>query len=133
MTKLVALFIASLLMIQSLNIRFDDLLELDQLIEHARFHTQEYGDNFFVFISKHYGELKAEHSRQHQEERKDHERLPFQHLNHTVALSAFILNQSNTDTSDTEFSLPHNAPNFFYLDTYMSLEKEAPFQPPRLA
>ncbi len=65
-------------------------MQLDELIEHAQFHKQEYGDTFFVFPSKHYGELKAEHSKNHQEEQKDHEQLPFQCHGHIITIIAFL-------------------------------------------
>ena len=68
MTKIGSIAISLLILFQSFNIHLDDVIELDELIEHAQFHSAEYGDNFFVFISKHYGELKAEHNQQHQEE-----------------------------------------------------------------
>ncbi|MCJ7465670.1 MAG: hypothetical protein MUO53_03140 [Maribacter sp.] len=133
MMKLFSFSIASLLLIQSFNIHLGDILELDDLIEHAQFHAEAYGDNFFVFISKHYGELKAEHSQKHQEERKDHERLPFQHQCHMVSFSAFVLNQEVIEAIETDYSFLHKAANFFYLATYHSLAGDTILQPPRCA
>ena len=60
---------------QSIGIHLSDLVQLDEFIEHAQFHSKEYGDNVFVFISKHYGELKAEHDAQHKEEQEEHQQL----------------------------------------------------------
>ncbi len=65
-------------MIQSFGLCFDDMVQIDEFIEHAQFHSEAYGDNVIVFISKHYGELKADHEKDHQEEKEDHEKLPFQ-------------------------------------------------------
>jgi hypothetical protein len=133
MMKLLSFSIASLILIQSFNIHLDDILELDDLVAHAQFHATEYGDNFFVFLSKHYGELKADHSQKHQEERKDHERLPFQHQCQMASFSAFVLNQEVIEALETDYSLLHKAPNFFYQSTYLSLEGDTPLQPPRCA
>lgn len=105
---------------------------MDELIEHALFHSEEYGDNFIVFLSKHYGELKAEHSKKHQEEQKDHEELPFQHQIHTAALSAFVMNELHFNTSNPDFTVPI-ASNYFYQDSCSSFDEEGPFQPPQLA
>ncbi len=133
MNKLFSIVIASLILLQSLNIHLNDVLEFDKLIEHARFHSEQHGDDFFMFLSKHYGELKTEHSQKHQEEKKDHERLPFQNQMHSVALSAFVLNPFHIEATNPEFSLLQQKSRFFYSATYLSLEKAAPFQPPRLA
>ena len=133
MNKLFSIVIAGLILVQSFNIHLNDIAELDKLIEHARFHSEQHGDDFFVFLSKHYGKLKEDHSRKHQEEKKDHERLPFQNHCPTVALSAFVIHNSDIETPNPEFCLLQKNPGFFYSATYPSLEKAAPFQPPRKA
>ncbi len=133
MIKLTSIVVAFLILVQSFNIHFDDVVELDDLIEHAQFHSDQYGDNFIVFLSKHYGTQKTEHNQKHQEEKQDHERLPFQHQCQTVVLSAFVLNTVKIENSDPLFTSLHKQPNFFYSANYFSLEKETPFQPPRLA
>ncbi|GAB5474839.1 MAG: hypothetical protein Mars2KO_29380 [Maribacter sp.] len=132
MLKITSIAISMLILIQSLNVHFDDLVELDELIEHAQFHAEEYGDNFFVFISKHYGELKAEHSKKHQEEKEEHERLPFQHQCQTLTLYAHVLNQIPDNNLGMDFSVDPN-PNFFYQASYRSLVQEGLLQPPRQA
>jgi hypothetical protein len=105
---------------------------MDELIEHARFHAEEHGDDFFVFLSKHYGELKSEHSKKHQEEQKEHEELPFQHQIHTAALSAFVIGESILSTVNPDFKV-QNKSNFFYQDSSSSYIQEGPFQPPQQA
>lgn len=120
-------------MVQSFNIPVNDMVELDDLIAHARFHSQEYGDNFVVFLSKHYGELKNEHNQQHQEEQQEHEKLPFQHQCQNAALSAFVLNVSDIGALNTATLGLHLESEYFYQATYSSLEREGPFQPPRQA
>lgn len=133
MSKLVSIIIAVLILVQSFNIPVNDMVELDDLIAHARFHSQEYGDNFVVFLSKHYGELKNEHNQQHQEEQQEHEKLPFQHQCQNAALSAFVLNVSDIGALNTATLGLHLESEYFYQATYSSLEREGPFQPPRQA
>lgn len=132
MFKITSIAVSLLILIQSFNIHFNDIVELDELIEHARFHAEEHGDNFLVFISKHYGELKAEHSQKHQEEKEEHEELPFQHQGQTALFSVFVLNQ--TARYSFEIDLVHSLDsNYFYQALYHPLTQEEPLQPPRQA
>ena len=78
MSRCIYLVLSSLILLQSLNIHLNDLVEIDALIEHYGYHNKTYGDTFLEFVSKHYGELKTEHNQKHQEEQSDHEKLPFQ-------------------------------------------------------
>jgi hypothetical protein len=132
MTKLFSIATALLILFQSFNVHFDDITELDELIEHAQFHAEQYGDNFFVFVSKHYGELKAEHNQQHQEEKEQHEQLPFQNQTQSASLYAFVLNTPVETTSMPEIGV-YGSANYFYQASYHSLTQERPFQPPRQA
>ncbi len=132
MIKLSSIAVSLLILVQSFNVHIDDIVELDELVEHAQFHSDEHGDNFLVFISKHYGELKAEHSKKHQEEQEDHEQLPFQHQCQTTSLSAFVLNQTADYPLEIELVLDLDS-NYFYQDSYHSLAQEGLFQPPRQA
>ena len=132
MLKATSIVVSLLILVQSFNIHFSDIIELDELIEHAQFHSTEYGDNFFVFISKHYGELKAEHNQQHQEEKEDHESLPFQHQCQTASLSVFVLNQFIEYPLDIETVVDRDS-NYFYQASYHSLAQEGLLQPPRHA
>jgi hypothetical protein len=131
-SKLFAISLSALLLIQSFNIGTDDIMQLDELIEHAQFHEQEYGDDFFVFISKHYGELKAEHSKNHQEEQNDHEQLPFQCQGHAATVIAFISENQHSYSDDIEI-LDTTESNFQYLNLYHSLLDKELLQPPKQA
>ena len=133
MNKLFSFIIACLVLVQSLNIPLADIVELDKLIVHAQFHAEQYGDDFSMFLSKHYGALKADHSQKHQEEKKEHESLPFQNQLHTVTLSAFVIDHFHMEATHIEFSMIQQRCGFFYSATYPSMEKESPFQPPRFA
>lgn len=132
MLKVTSIAVSLLILIQSFNVHFDDIVEMDELIEHAQFHAEEYGDNFLVFISKHYGELKAEHNQKHQEEKEEHEQLPFQHQYQTTSLFVLVLNQAPDNAFEIDFSFDHDV-NFFYQASYHSLTQEGLLQPPRQA
>ncbi len=132
MSKLFSIVTSLLILFQGFNIHVNDIIELDELIEHAQFHAEEYGDNFIVFLSKHYGELKAEHSKKHQEEKEDHEQLPFQHHCQSASLSVFVLNQPMGTFQQIEVTYDRDS-NFHYQASYHSLAQEGLLQPPRRA
>lgn len=117
---------------QSFGINLNDLSQIDELIEHAQFHNEQYGDNVIVFISKHYGELKADHDREHQDEKEEHEKLPFNHNNcsHTSSITAFVLDADKDDFKAFEF-LEFKEHTFFYQAPSSSLHSEGILQPPR--
>ena len=109
----------------------NDFIQLDEFIEHAQFHHQQYGDNFFVFVSKHYGELKSDHNKAHQEEKQDHEQLPFQHHRHISSIAVLSFGTPNIeDLSAPDFS-DYKLHNFIYQESSSSLYLEGLFQPPR--
>jgi len=128
MAKLASIVISSLILIQSFNMDLGDLVHIDDLLEHAEFHSEKYGDNFLVFISKHYGELQEEHNLDQQDEKKEHEELPFTHH----CCSAFVMNRFEIQVLKTE-PVPDSTTNFHYLENYSSLEKCDIFQPPKQA
>jgi len=120
-----------LIFLQSINIHFKDLVELGQLVEHYQFHSGEYGDNFIVFVSKHYGELKDSHSKKHQEEQKDHEQLPFQHQQTQCAQPlVFIMGTDSFIYTRSEIPLASKG-NFHYQMSYSHIWGDDPFQPPK--
>ncbi|SNR39815.1 hypothetical protein SAMN04488009_1376 [Maribacter sedimenticola] len=133
MNKLFSILLSSLIMLQSFGVHYDDIVQLDELIEHAQFHSEQYGDNIIVFLSKHYGELKAEHQRDHQEEKKDHEKLPFNHssTSHTCIADIFI-NTYKADFNLVEF-LDYSAANFHYHAPTSTLHTQGILQPPRFS
>ena len=67
--------IMTLLVLQSINLNLVDLVKIPVLIEHYNQHQEEYGDDFFSFLDKHYGHDKEEHNTEHSE----HQDLPFHH------------------------------------------------------
>lgn len=133
MNKIVTIGISLLILLQSVNIHFKDLVELGQLVEHYQFHNKEYGDSFMVFVSKHYGELKTSHNQKHQEEQQEHEKLPFQHQTQCAAQSlVFVLEPSNFIDSRSEVPVATKG-NFHYQMSYSLVWGDGPFQPPKHA
>lgn len=134
MTKLFAITTSLLMLLQGLNIHVNDLLELDYLMEHYEFHAEAYGDNFIVFLSKHYGELQAEHSEKHQEEQKQqgNQELPFQHHAQSHPLVVIVPDLLIDSAIRTEITNRQKA-NFFYCALYDSRYGDGPFQPPKQA
>tara|TARA_R110002051_G_scaffold15064_2_gene47621 strand:+ start:13504 stop:13902 length:399 start_codon:yes stop_codon:yes gene_type:complete len=132
MSKLFSISLSFILLLQSLGLHFNDIARLDKLIEHAQYHSEQFGDNVSVFISKHYGELKADHEKEHQEEKKDHEKLPFNHHCHISSASVFVLNTLRTEFKTFEFS-KFSIPNFYYQEPSSSSHTKGLLQPPRLS
>ena len=132
MINIFSIAMSSLLLIQSFCINISDVTHLDELFEHACFHKQAYGDTFFVFLSKHYGDLKTEHNKQHQEEKDDHEKLPFQSNISLVVLIDYVLN-IDKETIQKEKFLEEKQTLFYYQDIFYTHYKTGVFQPPRKA
>lgn len=130
MSKLFAILLSTLILTQSLRIDYHDIVQFDDLIQHAQYHKAEHGDNFFVFISKHYGELKDDHSKNHQEEKKDHEQLPFQYHDHIASVTVFVINKCHLVIELVEQSeLKDN--RFHYQSSLSTLHKKGLLQPPK--
>lgn len=109
-----------------------DVFMLSDLVEHAQYHSEEYGDDFFTFMEKHYGELRAEHQNTHSGEKSPHEKLPFQHnsCNHLVAEVIVMGYEFSLEKSVVSYNAN---PHFYYQDLYSFLERASIFQPPKIA
>lgn len=132
MSKLIAILLSGFILIQSFQISIDDIMQLDELIEHAQFHKQEYGDGFFVFLSKHYGEQKAAHTEHNHKEQNEHEQLPFQCQGHYISILAIVQIPFQQSIDTFEITTSSEA-NFHYLNLYASLSDTQLLQPPRQA
>ena len=133
MTRAISLFLSLLLLLQSARISFADLVQFDELIEHARYHQQQFGDNFLTFLSKHYGSQKEDHSQKHQEEKPQHEQLPFQQLAHMMGTYAFTHRQPLPELAFPPDNLGDQQPGFFYFRPGSTGFRSGVFQPPRQA
>lgn len=133
MLRLFSLLLSLLLLLQSVHVSLADLAGLDELMEHARYHQQEFGDNFLTFLSKHYGDQKADHAQKHQEEKSQHEQLPFQQLAHLTGVNAFMLRQPALELALPLDPSDDAQPNFYYFRPGYSGFQSGIFQPPRQA
>lgn len=133
MTRAISLFLSLLLLLQSARISFADLVQFDELIEHARYHQQQFGDNFLTFLSKHYGSQKEDHSQKHREEKPQHEQLPFQQLAHMMGAYAFTLRQPLPELAFPPDTSGDQQPDFFYFRPGSTGFRSGVFQPPRQA
>ena len=130
MTKIITIFLVTLMIGKTFNIHFNDFIKISELLEHAEFHAKEYGDDFFSFLSKHYGDLKQNHEKQHEQE--EHHHLPFDH--HDCSINSL----SSVFVIKKELLMPNNLTslnkiiNVEYKDLYSTFEKSKIFQPPKL-
>lgn len=129
MTKLFSILFANLILFQSFNIGFDDISKFNTLLDHASFHQEQYGDGFFEFLAEHYGEEFKNHSNEH----KEHENLPFKHDQQTCHHSPNIFFSHFTGFELRTYAYIDSGKTFFYKESYSLFEKPSVFQPPRLA
>ncbi|MCB0466069.1 MAG: hypothetical protein KDC78_10435, partial [Aequorivita sp.] len=117
---------------QSVGFGMQDIFLLGRLVQHAEYHSENYGDDFFTFIEKHYGSLQTEHQKNHKEEEQEHEELPFQHISCHHASTDVVLVPFEVSIVKVEINArqPHV---YYYQNLYSSLEKFSIFQPPKLA
>ncbi len=119
-----------IILFQSMNIHFEDVLNVGEFFEHARLHQQKHGDSFLTFLSKHYGDLKEAHKKEHQEEEKNHH-SPINH-NCATQLPVDLAFEVYKITIPKVFKEIENQPNYYYKDLFSTFEKQKIFQPPRV-
>lgn len=132
MKRLLALSISLIVFVQGVGIDVSDLFMLKDLVEHAKFHSQEHGDDFLAFFEKHYGALKSAHQEEHQEEKPQHEKLPFQHNNCNHNLSEVVVARYDFPIKNVLVSYASEH-QFHYKNLYHFLESAPIFQPPKIA
>ncbi len=131
MKTIVAISLSFLVFFQSVGVSIADVFMISELVEHAQYHSEEFGDDLFTFFQKHYGELKAEHQKSHKEERSQHEKLPFQHNNCNHLLEVVVIGyEFPLEKSMVSYTVN---PHFYYQDLYSFLERASIFQPPQIA
>jgi len=131
MSKLFSITISLLILFQSLNIHFDDVLKFREVIEHAELHMEKYDDTFFVYVSKHFGDLKELHKHQHQEEEKEHNHPPIQHDCSSQTQNVFVSDALSFSIENPK-QITKASTNFYYQDKFSTFEKQRVFQPPRV-
>lgn len=134
MQKVLSIAMSILVFCQSVSFSISDLMQLNQLIKHAQFHNEKYGDGVFDFFSKHYGALKTTHNNNHKEEKNQHDKLPFQNSSVVQAVYGYspFWEYAYGCPSVLE-SIPYRSTHFYFLLPYNYLFKTGVFQPPRCA
>lgn len=124
MLKLSAILLSQLMLFQSMQISVIDLSNLPNLIEHAQFHKQQYGDSFLDFVMEHYAECQGE--QQHSE----HKNLPFKNKINQVQ-QPILLAFTNKLSSEEHIVVEESTPNFFYKTPSTDSVQHRIFQPPK--
>ncbi|MEM0517254.1 hypothetical protein [Aequorivita flava] len=132
MKTIIAISLSFLVLFQSVGIGVNDILLLGHFMEHAEYHSENYGDDFLTFFEKHYGSLKSEHEKNHKEEKQEHEELPFQHASCHHLSTDVVVFPYEISILRGEIPLNHSH-TFYYLNLYSSLERVSIFQPPKSA
>jgi hypothetical protein len=133
MTRLLSMLLSSLLLLQSLHLSVSDLVQLDELLEHAAYHQDEFGDSFLTFLDKHYGSQKEDHERNHQEEKHEHEKLPFQQLPNQVLSHTHLFIGQRFFWDTPQPRKESQSHQYYYLLQTSGVFSPGVFQPPRHA
>lgn len=120
--------IASLMLMQSVNVHINDVLQISNLMEHLDFHETTYGDDLFAFLNKHYGSSKEELN--HDDENSHNHELPFTHTVCSDASTVFVVDLNPVVWESSEGDLSDQK-DFFYTNTYSFLGNKDIFQPPK--
>jgi hypothetical protein len=132
MLKVATLFLSFLIFSQSLSGYATSLGEVHTLMDHVQLHSEEYGDNFVVFLSKHYGELRIQHLKDNHDKKGDHEKLPFTHHNcsHTIVA---VKEKAPIVSISRPISSADSSSNFGYSNLYSLIAVSGIFQPPKFS
>lgn len=132
MKTIFAISFSILIAFQSVGFGIQDMFLLGKLVQHAEHHSENHGDDFFTFMQKHYGSLKAEHQENDKDDKHDHEKLPFQHISCHHALTDIVLVPFELPLLKVEINTLQTH-TFHYENLYSPLEKVSIFQPPKFA
>ena len=127
--KCLAVFLSIFILTQGIWMNTSELEKMDALLEHAKYHKEQYGDSFASFLSKHYGQLKQKHDQEQHEDRHEHEQLPFHQVGQLAIQVVFLL-KFDTPVSLSTFTEKVKG-NYFYQSLYSSLLIEEILQPPK--
>lgn len=121
-----------LIFTQGAGLGLGDILLVGSLLEHAKYHSETYDDDFLTFLAEHYGSKHADHNTVHDHQDPHHKHLPFQHehCNHSIA-EVIVIAYEFPLAKPVFLKVPET--NFYYLDLFSSFEEAPLFQPPRSA
>lgn len=130
MKTIISILLSFWVFFQTVGFELNDVVQLELLVEHIEYHSENYGDDFFTFFEKHYGSSSLEHQKDNKDEKSQHDNLPFQHLSCSHLSPEVILISLRILFFETlvESSLGLNS---FYKNLYSSIEKLSIFHPPK--
>ncbi len=131
MQTMVSAVLSFIILAQSFSVSLADFLHIPDLINHYEYHQETFGDDVFTFLNKHYGELKAQHDTENQEEREDHEKLPTGHQHSCVHTAVVFLGTEVFESDYKSIPADQTSANYFYHDTYNFSVVTGIFQPPK--
>ncbi len=118
-------------LLQGLNFHVSDMMELKVLAKHLEEHQSSYGDDFFSFFDKHYGDLRQEHDQEEHKGSSEHEKLPFKHKVCQLNVGILIHNSDAAERNLDPVPI-YSVPIYYYLDNYSFLDHSDIFQPPQI-
>ncbi len=130
MMRLISIALALTLTMQSVQLSLADIARMDDLVEHMQFHREQYGDDLAGFFAKHYGDDREAHHEEHEEERPQHDQLPFQHLGTFITFQTVDFNKTLI-LGNPEISEYRSEANFHYCLRLPSPFTTSIFQPPK--
>ena len=130
MKGILSAFLGFFIFFQSINVMMIDILKLNELIEHAQFHEEEYGDDWLTFYIKHFGDESENHlANQHQEK---HNKLPIHdHLN--ISNSPVFVLSNSLDIKLNDNFQTNTTVYYSYIEMCSNFIGKDIFQPPILA
>jgi hypothetical protein len=130
MVKAQSILFAFLFLMQSVQIQISDLLHFSDLVQHYNYHSEEFGDDLFNFIEKHYGTLAQKHRDDQPLEQQDHQNLPFHKVITQLDLQLQLIPFLSTIDYNEESSIRKQL-HFYRFGAGIELFTEV-FQPPRM-
>lgn len=130
MKQLTVIYLSLTLLMQGFNPGLKDLVRMGDMLEHLEYHSQNYGDGFTEFFSKHYGAAKDEHHENNKEEQHDHDNLPFNQQNSAQTALLFFIPQIKIPLLKSP-QIQKQSLNFIYKESRSNFRNHEIFQPPR--
>lgn len=131
MQKIVVTYLAVLVLFQGVYSSTDILFEIDEILQDYQLHKTKYGDGLTAFLSKHFGDLKEAHKKQHQKDHKQHKHPVKDQLVNTTHIDftfshCYVVIKNEIEVCD-------EPSGFWYINLFSTFEKQKIFHPPQLA
>ena len=129
MKQITVIYLTLTFLLQGFNPGLKDLVRMGDMLQHLEYHSQNCGDSFTEFFSKHYGAVKEAHQ-ENKDDHPTHDNLPFNHHNSVHSALVFFIPQYKISLVKLPPKKTHTL-NFIYKESHSILSKHDIFQPPR--